>query len=398
LTDPGERAMAAIKLSRLLMFVTSPQEGAELAARAIAELPDELDDLRKGLLAIRLIGVFFGVVDPAELAVLEQVRRGPRATGPGARTLTAMAALTLAVGSGPSREAAAMAWEALDDDAMLHFDAGVVSAGAQQVAALADPADGVRAAERMSGFARPHSLVLAIVGADLWGSMTLIWRGDLAEAVASVERAYEGERLWGTTFSAVMGYSAAFLALALHERGERERAWGALRRIDASEGTSDGARFWLASHAELLLADGRPREALAISERLQPMRPPDMHPLWAPWRSLRARALDALGRAEEAVALAEEDLALARRTEAPWVMGRGLRILGEIEGAAGLAHLREATALLDGSSARLERAKAHAALAAVAHGEEAGAARATARELARRCGALGMLAKLDARG
>jgi DNA-binding SARP family transcriptional activator len=394
LTDPAERALAAVKLSRLLMFVTSPRDGADLAARAMAELPEEHDDLRKGLLAIRLVGVFFGVVDPAELAVLEEVRRGPRDTGPGARTLTVMAALTLAIGCGPSGEAAALAWEAMHDDAMLRFDAGVITAGAQQVAALAEPADGVRAAERMGSFARPHSLVLAIVGADLWGSVTLIWRGDLAAAVAWVERAYEGERLWGTTFSAVMGYSAAFLALAQLEIGDRERAWASLRRIDGSEGTSDGARFWLASHAELLLADDRPDEALAVARRLQPMRPPNTHPVWAPWRSLRARALVMLGRRDEAAALATEDLALARQTEAPWVIGRGLRILGEIEGAPGIDRVREATALLDGTSARLERAKAHAALAAVATGSEADTARATARELARRCGAEGLVAAL----
>ena len=398
LTDPTERALAAVKLSRLLMFVSSPRDGAELAARAMAELPEDLDDLRKGLLAIRLVGVFFGVVDPAELAVLDDVRRGPRTTGPGAGTLTAMAALTLAVGCGPARDAAAMAWEVLDDDAMLQFDAGIITAGAQQALALAEPSEGVRAAERMAAFARPNSLLLAIVGADLWGSVTLIWRGDLAEAVASVERAYEGERLWGTTFSAVMGYSAAFLALACLEIGDRERAWSSLRRIDGSEGSSDGARFWLASHAALLLADGRADEALAVTDRLRPMRPPDTHPVWAPWRSLRARALLALGRRDEAVALAEEDLALARRTEAAWVVGRGLRILGEIEGPAGIEHLREAAALLDGTSARLDRAKAHAALADVADGAEAAAAAATARDLARRCGALGLLARLKPGG
>ncbi len=396
LTDPAERGLAAVKLSRLLMFVTSPREGAELAARAIAELPEECDDLRKGLLAIRLVGVFFGVVDPSELAVLEEVRRGPRTTGPGAGTLTAMAALTLAVTCGPSQEAAAMAWEAIDDDAMLRFDAGVITAGAQQALALAEPADGVRAAQRMADFARPNSLVLAIVGADLWGSLTLIWRGDLAAAVEAVERAYEGERLWGTTFSAVMGYSAAFLALAQLEIGDRERAWASLLRIDGSEGTSDGARFWLASKAELLLADGRPEEALAVAEQLAPMRPPDTHPVWAPWRSLGARALAAVGRHNEAAALAKEDLALAGRTQAAWVVGRGLRILGEVQGAAGIDYLREATARLDGTSARLERAKAHAALArALPAGSEADAARTTARELARRCGAAGLAASLE---
>ena len=46
-------------------------------------------------------------------------------------------------------------------------------------------------------------------------------------------------------------------------------------------------------------------------------------------------------------------------------MGRQLRLLGALEGDA--AALREAVALLDGTSARLERAKAHAELGEPVH-------------------------------
>ena len=62
-------------------------------------------------------------------------------------------------------------------------------------------------------------------------------------------------------------------------------------------------------------------------------------------------------------------------------MGRSLRILGEL--TADTAALREAVALLDGTSARLERAKAHAALGDVA----------TALALAEQCGAEGLAAR-----
>jgi hypothetical protein len=59
-----------------------------------------------------------------------------------------------------------------------------------------------------------------------------------------------------------------------------------------------------------------------------------------------------------------------------------------------VAPLREAVALLDGTSARLERAKAHAALGdALA---DASAWR-TALELAERCGADGLAARLRSR-
>jgi hypothetical protein len=66
-------------------------------------------------------------------------------------------------------------------------------------------------------------------------------------------------------------------------------------------------------------------------------------------------------------------------------VGRALRLLGELTGDA--ATLREGVALLDGTSARLERAKAHAAL---------GDSRSwrTACDLAERCGADGLAQRM----
>ena len=71
----------------------------------------------------------------------------------------------------------------------------------------------------------------------------------------------EGEALFGSAGNAHMAYSSAFLALAWHERGDRERAWEALRHAGDRTGPSDGERFWMISHAELLLADGEAAEA-----------------------------------------------------------------------------------------------------------------------------------------
>ena len=63
-------------------------------------------------------------------------------------------------------------------------------------------------------------------------------------------------------------------------------------------------------------------------------------------------------------------------------MGRALRQYGELTGDG--ESLREAVALLDPTSARLERAKAHAALGN----------HETALALARRCGADGLVRSL----
>ena len=89
------------------------------------------------------------------------------------------------------------------------------------------------------------------------------------------------------------------------------------------------------SHAELLLADGRYDEVAPITEALAATRPPETHPLWSPWRCLRARAAAGEGDRETASRLAGEELELARRSAAPWVVGRALRQYGELTGDRG---------------------------------------------------------------
>ncbi len=398
LTDPTARAEAAMKLSRVLLFVGEPAESTRLAARAAAELPPEAEDLRCALEAVELLGVFFGALDFAELARLDARRHTARGTGPGALALTALASLVLAVGAGPAAEATALAQEALEGETLLREDPGVFSTGAAQVLALGEPADGLAAWKRVGDWAREHRSGLNIVGADLWGGLTLIWTGDLVAAETALERAIEGEILWGTTMAAEMGYSSGFLALAHLERGDPTRARVALEKTDAGTGTSDGARFWRISRTELLLAEGRFEEAVASTIEVEATRPPETHPVWSPWRTQRARALAALGDRDQALALAREELEIARGIGSAWVIGRGLRLLGELEGEDGIEDLREAIRLLAGTSARLEHAKALAALAAAltaaGRGNEAVQPRAEALELAERCGADGLVRAL----
>ncbi|MGH3012109.1 MAG: helix-turn-helix transcriptional regulator, partial [Gaiellaceae bacterium] len=107
-----------------------------------------------------------------------------------------------------------------------------------------------------------------------------------------------------------------------------------------------------------------------------------------------ALALDGLGRRDEALALAQEDLELASQWGAPGTMSRSLRVLGTLEREDGLEHLRRAVAVVAGSPARLEHAKALAALGtALRHARRPREAREPLRralELAEVCGALGL--------
>jgi DNA-binding SARP family transcriptional activator/tetratricopeptide (TPR) repeat protein len=394
LSDPAARARAAVQLSNLLLFVRSPAEGVALANRAAAELPDGFDDFRDGLRAVRLLGAAFGAVDPIEFRRLDDVRRGPRGTGPGGRALTALTSLAVALTCEPAAEASALARDAFSAG-LAAFETTAPVALASAALALGEPAEGLEAIRGYGQHARRQGEILGSIGADLWGGITQIWAGDLRAAMDLLERAHEGERLWGTKLDAVMAYSAAFTALAQLERGDPPGAAAeTLHRVHADDPRPDGARFWLASLAELALADERPADAVAITQRLEPTRPPDTHPVWAPWRSLRSRALAALGDMPEARRLALEDLELCRRVGARWVIGRGLRILAELPGPNRLEVARDAVASLTESSARLEAAKARAtlgdALSEAGLIEEARAEWAAAAQLAHACGAAGL--------
>ena len=170
-----------------------------------------------------------------------------------------------------------------------------------------------------------------------------------------------------------------------------------------SQEESDGANLWRRTLAEILLGEGRPEEALELAELMGATAPHVLHPDWKPWQSLKARALAQLDRREEAFAAMEAELALARGVGGNRVIGRCLRQLGELEGDAGEAHLREAIALLSATPGRLDLARALAALggsaaphAAPGRGTRAAAPGARARRglrlpAARRGGPLGAL-------
>jgi DNA-binding NarL/FixJ family response regulator len=101
-----------------------------------------------------------------------------------------------------------------------------------------------------------------------------------------------------------------------------------------------------------------------------------------------------MGRRDEAIELAREELEVTRAFGAPWSLGRTLRVLGTLEREQGLDRLREAVDVLDGSTARLEHAKALAALGSglrlARQPTEAREPLRRALELADACGAAGL--------
>ena len=143
----------------------------------------------------------------------------------------------------------------------------------------------------------------------------------------------------------------------MHERGRTDEALALLEWIGTDDPKGNTTFWWLATRATVLAAVGRNAEAVEAADELavRGVEIPDASRLWR--RSLKA---EALGRCDEAVALAREELEITRAFGAPAPLGRTLRVLGTL--TDDLEPLHEATEVLEASTARLEHAKALAAL------------------------------------
>lgn len=189
----------------------------------------------------------------------------------------------------------------------------------------------------------------------------LYWRlGELATAESDAHFARSVEAAWGIPHAV----ATATLAQVQIERGELD---GARQQID-SLGTDQAIlevtpnQIVRATHATLLLAEGRAREALVqlhACARWQ-QRSGLQHQLGpVAWRSAAALAHLQLDEADEARRLARCELRLAREFGAAPQLGAALRALGIVEGgAAGLQLLEESVSILKTSGARLEYARA----------------------------------------
>ncbi len=199
---------------------------------------------------------------------------------------------------------------------------------------------------------------------NLWRGLTLLQRGDLEEAEQSLKAGFDRTNVFGTERSTAGAYTVGFLTRVLLEEGKLDEA-RALRSADVyAPAGSDGDLYRRRGQIELLLAEDRAQEALTEIEALVAVLGRTTNPAVMPWRTMKALALDRLGQTDEAVAAAQEELELARHWGAPSALGRALRVLGTLEREHGIAHLEEAVAVTEGTPARLEHAKALAALGA----------------------------------
>ena len=158
------------------------------------------------------------------------------------------------------------------------------------------------------------------------------------------------------------------VAIVVHvERGELDAA-AELTQTGESLGIAEDRTYvvdFLVARGRLRIAQGRVAEGVAdllwCGERLAALGlqwPGD-------WRVFAVPALVTLGDIEEAAKLADEQLAIARRVGVPGAIGTSMHVVALARGDEhGLALLRDAVALLENSSARLDLAYALADLAA----------------------------------
>ena len=317
-------------------------------------------------------------------------RHPPTEPGPGARALAGIAAYDWANRGGTAEATAALALTAFADGELLATGNGLVVIIATMTLVLADRAEALELLVLLEADAHRRGSLLDICSVHLWIGYTLWRHGELEEATDRVRASIEGFDTYGLGDSA-RAYADAILCQVLLARGDVPAARRALERSVDVGGAADAARHWLHAELALLVAEGRWDDAAAAAERFPQRFAAYRDSPGTPWRLLGAEALDRLGRTDEALALARDELELARRYGAPGMLGRALRVLGRLERDAGLARLEEAVAVLAGSTARLEHAKALAALgSALRHARRPAEAREPLREaleLASACGA-----------
>jgi DNA-binding CsgD family transcriptional regulator len=236
--------------------------------------------------------------------------------------------------------------------------------GAVVALACCDDDDALRVTGSALARARETGSLFEEAGFRMFRGLAFLRRGEAGEALRLLEGITTDIVAIGG--GEVRGMSSANDAEARLATGD---APGALAVLDAVGFTPESiprganAAWWLAARMRVLLDLGDAEAVLAVSDECAARFTGTVeNPVVLPWRSMRALALDRLGRTGEALPFAEAEVDRARRFGAPGTVGAALRVLGTIRRAEGGPALEEAVGITEGTPARLEHARALAAL------------------------------------
>jgi ATP/maltotriose-dependent transcriptional regulator MalT len=323
-------------------------------------LPPELEDLRMELEALESMAVFFGAEQRDRLERLRG-HRGKIPRNLGSRMVASVAAWETLCAGGTAAESAELALAALEDGELWAADPSLIPFAAIVSLVVADRPEVVEVWKGVLEAAHRRGSLVSAASTHLWLGYSHLRRGDLAAGAESLREADEAFTLWGHDVYA-NATTRSIMVEVMRESGRLDEAERLLDQIGEVPPNTHNTSLSLTGRIGVLIATNRAAEAVAAADELAALGEvvPDSSRLW--WRSLKAEALDRIDRREEALALAREELEVTRAFGAPSWLGRTLRVLGTLEGDDGLGNLREAVTVLDGSTARLEHAKALAAL------------------------------------
>jgi DNA-binding CsgD family transcriptional regulator len=396
-TDPVRHAEMALPYAITLALLDRLGEALEVLQRAIDVLGGRRPELGQ-LLEAALLDLATMDLDSHAMAAerIGHVQEQLLGTGAGAAMIRAVLAFHKAWAGSARQRCVALAVDALDEgllcrsgDVMLGVNALFALTCAEEVDTVTRFIDEALAAARRRGdLVHTHYLLL-------YRGCVAAQQGQLREA----EEDLRGAELDLAVTPTLNLWRVGYLADVLVDRGDLAAAAGVLGSIDLDERVTMNFRYpWLYGRARVELEAGRLQSALAGFRKLGEVLETYgfRNPAFLPWRSQAALALHRLGRRTEALQLAQEELERARQWGAPRTIGVSLRTLGFVQGGPiGEALLREAVAVLQGSQAQLEQARALVDLgAALRRTNQRGEAQALLRqglELAYRAGAAGLV-------
>jgi DNA-binding CsgD family transcriptional regulator len=393
--DPYERARVRLATVQLRALNDDWHGGFLLARDTMAELPPDDAELRPRFEAMRSIIAMFGSDDPEGLELLRPAYGAPAGSGLTERLRAGMVAYQWSLDGGSAEECRDLALAAIGDATDTLRDHVMIAVAPFQVLALADHAPVLDLWREALADGHRRGSLLTNLAVNMWMGLALQRFGDLSAAIPALEFTLRNMGQWGAG-SQSERYMRGVLALAYLDRGEPTEAYAALGQDPRfAQGTTIGALWWLHGRTWCELALGEPARALESADELARRTQTWVRvPVGFDWRLPRAVALHRLGRVDEAIVTAHDGVRSAEPWGSPGVLGPAHRILGEVQGEAGIGELRRSVELLTGSAARIQLTRSLLALGgALRRAGEIAEARPMlqeARQLAEECGSPGL--------